>query len=128
MLKKCTVVIVAGLLALSLAGCAGFANSVHSFSSSYQSVIADVNADIAATAPDVAIACANLQTAGVLVAPYINPSAGAKSAQAAAILAGVNAGIAAYCQAIPTNIPQVLAQVKAAIGAAQSAYNQIKNI
>ena len=126
MLKKVTVVIPAILLALSLAGCQNFTNAVTQFSANYQTVVNSVNADIAATAPDVAIACANLQTAGVLVAPYINSGAGPKSAKAAGVLAEVNAGISAYCQAIPTNIQQVIAQVQAAVAAATTAYNQIK--
>jgi hypothetical protein len=44
-------------LALSLGACASFVNSVHQFSTNYQTVVADINADIAATAPDVAVAC-----------------------------------------------------------------------
>jgi hypothetical protein len=108
-------------LALSLGACAGFVNSVHQFSTNYQTVVNDINADIAATAPDVAVACANLQTAGMLIAPFV-PS----SQNAQATLAAVNAGIAAYCQAIPTNIPQVLAQVQAAVAAAKAAYDKIK--
>ena len=106
--------------ALALAGCANFANNVHQFSTGYQSVVADINADIAATAPDVAVACANLQTAGMLVAPFVPTNT-----KAQATLAAVNTGIATYCQAIPTNIPSVLAQVTAAVKAAQVAYNQI---
>jgi len=113
-------VLALSVMALSLGGCAGFANNVHQFSSGYQSVVADVNADIAATAPDVAIACANLQTAGMLVAPFVSTSN-----KAQATLAAVNAGIATYCQSIPTNIPGVLAQVTAAVKAAQAAYKQI---
>src|SRR5215470_4481456 len=107
-------------LAFALSGCANFATNVHQFSASYQSVVADINADIAATAPDVAIACANLQTAGMLVAPFVSTSN-----KAQATLAAVNAGIATYCQSIPTNIPGVLAQVTAAVKAAQAAYKQI---
>src|SRR5215470_16585671 len=106
--------------ALTLSGCANFANNVHQFSSGYQSVVADINADIAATAPDVAVGCANLQTAGMLVAPFVPAST-----KAQATLAAVNAGIATYCQSIPTNIPGVLAQVTAAVKAAQAAYRQI---
>ena len=108
------------VMALSLGGCASFANNVHQFSSGYQSVVADINADIAATAPDIAIACVNLQTAGMLVAPFVPTSS-----KAQATLAAVNAGIATYCQSIPTNIPGVLAQVTAAVKAAQVAYKQI---
>jgi hypothetical protein len=106
--------------AFGLGGCANFANNVHQFSTGYQSVVADINADIAATAPDVAVACANLQTAGMLVAPFVPANT-----KAQATLAAVNTGIATYCQAIPTNIPSVLAQVTAAVKAAQVAYNQI---
>ena len=113
-------VLALSVMALSLGGCAGFANNVHQFSSGYQSVVADINADIAATAPDVAIACANLQTAGMLVAPFVPTSN-----KAQATLAAVNAGIATCCQSIPTDIPGVLAQVTAAVRAAQAAYKQI---
>ena len=105
---------------VALGGCSNVVNSVHQFSTGYQSVVADINADIAATAPDVAVACANLQTAGMLVAPFVPTSA-----KAQATLAAVNTGIATYCQSIPTNIPTVLVQVTAAVKAAQAAYNQI---
>jgi hypothetical protein len=127
MLKKCTVVIVAGLFALSVSGCANFATNVHAFSTNYQSVVADVNADIAATAPDVAIACGNLQTAAVLIAPFLPAaSAGSKSQLAQAAFGAANAAIIAYCQSVPTNIAQVLAQAQAAASAAKAAYTQIK--
>ena len=108
-------------MALGLGGCSSVVNSVHQFSNGYQSVVADINADIAATSPDVAVACANLQTAGMLVAPFVP-----KSSKAQATLAAVNTGIATYCQTIPTSIPTVLAQITAAVRAAQVAYNQIK--
>jgi hypothetical protein len=109
-------------LALSLGACANVVNSVHQFSTNYQTVVADINADIAATAPDVAVACANLQTAAMLIQPFLPSSTNAQAAFSAA-----NAGITAYCQTVPTNIPQVLAQVKSAITAAQAAYNSIKS-
>ena len=115
-----TILAALAVTSLSLGGCASFANNVHQFSSGYQSVVADINADIAATAPDVAVACANLQAAGMLVAPFVPTST-----KAQATLAAVNAGIATYCQSIPTNIPGVLAQVTAAVKAAQAAYKQI---
>lgn len=118
---RSAIIAIVSACALALSGCANFANNVHQFSTGYQSVVADINADIAATAPDVAVACANLQTAGMLVTPFV-PS----SPKAQATLAGVNAGITAYCQTIPTNITQVLAQVTTAVKAAQVAYNQIK--
>ena len=76
--------------AFGLGGCANFANNVHQFSTGYQSVVADINADIAATAPDVAVACANLQTAGMLVAPFVPANT-----KAQATLAAVNTGIVA---------------------------------
>ena len=107
-------------MALTLGGCSNFVNSVHQFSTGYQTVVADINADIAATAPDVAVACANLQAAGMLVAPFVPTNT-----KAQATLAAVNTGIATFCQTIPTNIPSVLAQVTAAVKAAQVAYNQI---
>jgi protein tyrosine phosphatase (PTP) superfamily phosphohydrolase (DUF442 family) len=76
-------------IALTFGGCSNFVNSVHQFSTGYQTVVADVNADIAATAPDVAVACANLQTAGMLVAHFVPTST-----KAQATLAAVNTRIA----------------------------------
>lgn len=104
-----------------LAGCANFTTKVHQFSANYQTVVADINADIAATAPDVAVACSNLQAAGMLVAPFVPNSTKAQAAFAAA-----NAAITSYCQQIPTNIPQVLAQVQAAVVSARTAYAKVK--
>src|SRR5580700_6169525 len=92
------------VMALTLGGCSNFVNGVHQFSTGYQTVVADINADIAATAPDVVVACANLHTAGILVAPFVPTNT-----KAQATLAAVNTGIATYCQTIPTNIPSVLA-------------------
>jgi len=117
------VLAVVSACALGLGGCANFANGVHQFSTGYQSVVADINAGIAATAPDVAVACANLQTAGMLVAPFVPTNT-----KAQATLAAVNTGIATYCQTIPTNIPSVLAQVTAAVKAAQTAYTKISKV
>jgi hypothetical protein len=120
-MRKLITLAAAGALALSLGACSTFVNNVHQFSTQYQTVIGDINADIAATAPDVAVACGNLQTAGMLVAPFVPTSQ-----QAQAAFAAVNAGISAYCQSIPTNIPQVLTQVQAAVASAKAAYTKIK--
>ncbi len=113
--------VLAIVAAVSLGGCASFATKVHQFSANYQTVVADINADIAATAPDVAVACSNLQAAGMLVAPFVPSSTKAQAAFAAA-----NAAITSYCQQIPTNIPQVLAQVQAAVVSARAAYAKVK--
>jgi hypothetical protein len=126
--KKIIAIAAALLLAASAGGCASFANNVHTFSTSYQSVVADINADIAATAPDVAVACGNLQTAAVLIAPFIpQASLGQKSALAQAAFQAANAGIVTYCQQVPTNITQVLAQVQSAVAAARKAYNTVRS-
>jgi hypothetical protein len=42
------IIAVATACALALGGCANFVNSVHQFSTNYQTVVNDINADIAA--------------------------------------------------------------------------------
>lgn len=114
---RCIPMLFAGFL---LSGCANFAATVHNAALNYQSVVNDVNQSIAATAPDVMIACSNLKTAAVLVAPFVPTSTKAQAALAAA-----NGAIAGYCQVIPTDIPTTLAAVATAAKDAQSAYNQV---
>jgi hypothetical protein len=128
-LKKVVSIIAALALAACAGGCAGFAGQVHTFSTNYQAIVADVNADIAATAPDVAVACGNLQTAAVLIAPFLpQASAGPRSLKAQAAFQAANSAIITYCQAIPTNITQVLAQAQAAASAAKTAYQKVKSM
>jgi len=84
--------------AFGLGGCTNFANKVHQFSTGYQSFVADITQILPRPRPDVAVACAHLQTAGMLVAPFVpaNTSAGDACRR--------QPGISTYCQAIqPTS-------------------------
>lgn len=114
-------------LLVSLGGCAtatcGGSSCVSSTSSnSLASSISSVNADIAALAPDVAVACMALQTAAMLVQPYIANG----NSTATASFTAANTAINTYCQAPPTNIAQTVTQLNAAVTAANAAYSNIK--
>lgn len=117
MIIRCILVLFVGS---QLSGCTNVAATIHNAALNYQSVVNDVNQSIAATAPDVMIACSNLKTAAVLVAPFVPTSTKAQAALAAA-----NGAIAGYCQNIPTDIPSTLAAVATAAKDAQVAYNQV---
>jgi hypothetical protein len=107
---------------LSLAGCStAQLASLQTGSTNFQSGIAIINADIAATAPVVAQNCGALQTiAGLLV----QVSAGSKKAGPA--FAAANASIVAWCQQVPTDVASAATATAASVVAAQKAYQAVK--
>jgi len=117
-MKKIVPVLV---LALALGGCASFAAKVQSWSASYQTTVASINADIAASAPLVATGCADLQKYAILIVPFL-PTSG----KAPQYISAANATINSYCQSVPTDIASTLAAVNAAKNAAIAGYNNVK--
>lgn len=108
-------------LAIALAGCSTtqLAN-VQKASANFQLAVNSINADIAAVAPLVARGCVDLQSAAMLLVPFVPTNAKAPQYFAAA-----NAALNAYCQAIPTDISSTAAAVAKAIAAAQKGYNSV---
>lgn len=110
---------------LLLGGCSdGFVKKFQVGSANFRSVIAEVNANIAAVAPDVAEGCGELQNIAMLAAPLV-ATQGDKAVQ---IFNAADAGITAYCQTIPVDINSTANAVARAVSAGWSAYNAIKPV
>ena len=112
--------IIAICLALALGGCSGFMTKFTAFQTNFGVVIAGINADIAAVAPIVAKDCGDLQTAAMLIAPYVPNSGNAQKYFAAA-----NGALTAYCQVVPTDIASTANAVFSAVKAAQAGYDSV---
>lgn len=110
----------AAISALALGGCAGTLQKIQQFSTNYQAAVVSINQDIAATAPLVAKSCGDLQTAAMLLAPFIP-----QNAKAPQYFAAANGALQAYCQVVPTDIYTTGVAVAAAVKAAQEGYHQV---
>lgn len=108
------------LLLPLMGGCAPQLAKFQSWSSNYQTFIATVNADIAATAPTVAAGCADIQKYAMLIVPFI-PTNG----KAPQYVAAANAAIKVYCSQIPTDIKSTATAVAAAVAAAKAGYANV---
>lgn len=116
--------IIAIVLALALGGCAQFATSLHNWSLNFQSGVADINADIAAIAPDVALGCRDLQAIANLILPYAE-TALANAGKAPQYLSAANGALRGYCTAIPTDIPSTIAALSNAYKQAAAGYSAV---
>ena len=118
-MKKVLFIIV---LTVSLGGCASFVQKLQSFSNNYQTTVATINTDIAASAPLVATGCADIQKYAMLIVPFLP-----KSGKAPQYIAAANSAINAYCQNVPTDIAGTIAAVNASVNAAKSGYASVKS-
>ncbi len=108
-------------IALLVSGCTSAQlDGIQKASSNFQQAIASINADIAAVAPLVAKSCGDLQTAAMLIQPFVPTNAKAPQYFSAA-----NAALVAYCQNVPTNITQTAQQVAVAVIAARNGYYNV---
>ena len=113
---------VALVCALAVAGCGdGTVKKIQSWSANYQASVVAINADIAATAPIIAKSCGDLQTAAMLIAPFVPTSGKAQQYFGAA-----NGALSGYCTTVPTDIRSTAEAVAAAVKQAQAGYNQVK--
>lgn len=108
-------------LSIALGGCSTTAvQKFQNFSTNYQATVTAINANIAATAPLIAKGCGDLQTAAMLLAPFLP-----KNAKAPQYFSAANAALNAYCTVIPTDIAGTAKAVAAAVAAAQNGYYQV---
>lgn len=113
------------LLALSLCGCAQLTTNLHNWSLNFQSGVADINADIAAVAPDVALGCRDLQSVATLILPYVQ-AAVATQGKASQYLSAANGALQGYCLAVPTDIASTVTALKNAYQQAEAGYAAVK--
>lgn len=112
---------IAIVLALTLSGCsAAQVQKFQTASTNFQTVVASINADIAAVAPLVAADCADLQKWAMLLAPLVP-----QNGKAPQYFSAANAALNAYCQKIPTDIASTASAVFAAVTAAQQGYDSV---
>ena len=88
-------------------------------SANYRAVVLSINMNIQATAPLVARACGDLQSAAFLLAPLVP-----KNAKAPQYFAAANAALNAYCQTIPLDIASTAKAVASAVTAAKQGYDK----
>lgn len=119
MKRQLTAVLAIGVMA---AGCTtSQVQKIQSASANFQASVASINADIAAIAPNVYTACADIQKYAGLIIPFI-PTNG----KAPQYVAAANGAINAYCQNVPTDIQTAAVATAAAAKAALNGYNQVK--
>lgn len=120
MIKRADGVLLASMLCFLAAACTTVqVEKFQKASANYQAVVSSINASIAATAPTVAKACGDLQTAAMLLAPFFQTRYKVDFDSA-------NAGLVAFCQVIPTDIQSTAAAVVREVTAARRAYADAK--